>query len=168
MARASTFASRFSPRERARSSIFPLERGIPVTPVDVTIRGRKDLKRAATRRRASLSLDLSYPFRISSIPNLMRNRGRFGASIYPSNAFWIWAITPITVPRRRNRASDRYPTKSSSSCLFLPLFFFSSFFPTFSFPSFSFLLLLHHFDPRAHFTSSVRFTSNFLCLPRIR
>lgn len=29
----------------------------------------------------------------------MRNRGRFGASVYPSNAFWIWAITPITLPQ---------------------------------------------------------------------
>lgn len=54
---------------------------------------------------------------------------------------------------RRNRASDRYPTKSSSPCLpsFLPFFFFLSFSPTFSFSS-----------PSPHFHSSFCSTISIL------
>lgn len=57
------------------------------------------------------------------------------------------------VSTRRNRASDRYPTKSSSPCLpsFLPFFFFLSFSPTFSFSS-----------PSPHFHSSFCSTISIL------
>lgn len=124
MARAPTFASRFSPRERARSSILPLERGIPV---DAMIRGREARFKACRREKEgvslSFSLDLSYPFRISSISNLMRNRGRFGASVYPSNAFWIWAITPITLPRGETEPPTDIQRKVVHR-VFLPLLFF--------------------------------------------